>query len=145
MQAKVDSWEYIYNNNNNCIGRDLADTPEFYNNKKLPCISRNYCSPCLPTNSKVRIFLTSTDTLFIPRIEVRIDAVPGEINYIDLTFNKVGIVFSIGNPIWGNSRLTPILLNIVDYSDYLMHKNIINSITLVLYIDAITAILSRLK
>lgn len=68
----------------------------------------------LPINNQIRLLITSLDVIHsfaLPSIGIKIDAVPGRINQINLNINRPGIYFGQCSEICGvNHRFIPIVI-----------------------------------
>lgn len=132
---ELNKLQYIHDNTN-CISLNLSETLQFYNKEKLCVNSEDYCCVSLPVNTNVRIFFTSLgsySSITIPRINVTLEAIPGEVRFVDLNFNKIGSFVGIATPSCCRTEIIPIYFNIISHSDFLEHKYLINRITPVLY------------
>jgi len=84
----------------------------------------------LPILSEIRILVTAADVIHswtVPRIGVKVDAVPGRLNQLGFTPTRPGVFYGQCSEICGaNHSFIPITLEIVNYTAF---NNWISSIT----------------
>ena len=84
----------------------------------------------LPIQAQVRIIVTSADVIHswtIPRLGVKIDAIPGRLNQIGFSTPSPGVLYGQCSEICGaNHRFIPIALEIVNYKAF---NNWVSTIT----------------
>ena len=77
----------------------------------------------LPINETIRLLITSADVIHswaVPRLGVKIDAVPGRLNQIQLFRNRVGVFYGQCSEICGaNHSFIPIAVEIITLKDFL--------------------------
>lgn len=77
----------------------------------------------LPYKTDIRIIISRYDVIHswtIPRIGVRVDAIPGRLNQLSTIFNRVGIFVGQCSEICGaNHRFMPIVISVVPRLDFL--------------------------
>jgi len=122
------------------LSLNLTESLEFFNSEKLTFFVNNPSSVCLPTGKKIRLFFVSFEnicTLLIPRENIEISVVPGEIKFIDLRFSEIKKFIGLIELNHCRPNFNPIFFNIVEYSTFLEHKSTINSTVPVIYQDTI--------
>ena len=74
----------------------------------------------VPIQTMIRVGVCSSDVLHawaIPSLGLKVDAVPGRINFLNLFRNQVGLFFGQCREICGsNHRFIPITLEVVRFS-----------------------------
>jgi len=99
-------WYWEYENNENSSDRYILSNPQnFYTLERTDRI-------ILPLNSIIQLYITSRDVLHsftIPRLGVKVDAIPGRLNTLNFNINFPGIYFGQCSEICGtNHRFIPI-------------------------------------
>lgn len=87
----------------------------------------------IPFNTQIMIIITSIDVIHswtIPSINIKIDAIPGQINRSNICINKVGISFGQCSEICGiNHRFIPIIIERVTIKNFIKWvKNFLDSL-----------------
>lgn len=77
----------------------------------------------LPYKTDIRMIISRNDVIHswtIPRIGVKVDAIPGRLNQLSTIFNRVGVFVGQCSEICGaNHRFIPIVISIVPRLDFL--------------------------
>lgn len=77
----------------------------------------------LPHNIDVRMIVSSFDVIHswtIPRVGVKVDAIPGRLNQLSFIFNRVGVFVGQCSEICGaNHRFMPIIVSVISSLDFL--------------------------
>lgn len=77
----------------------------------------------LPYKAQLRILITSSDVIHswaVPRLGVKVDAVPGRLNQLRFFVNRPGIFFGQCSEICGaNHRFIPIVLEVITLEGFL--------------------------
>lgn len=77
----------------------------------------------LPINTNIRIVISRVDVIHswtIPSLGIKVDAIPGRLNQINIIFNRLGIYFGQCSEICGaNHRFIPILVSIIPRYSFL--------------------------
>lgn len=103
-------WSYEYNLKNLIFDSYLEKDSVF----RLLEVDNNLI---LPINSNVNLFISSTDVIHsfaLPRLGLKVDAIPGRLNFISINFNRCGIYYGQCSEICGlNHRFIPICFETV--------------------------------
>nr|QNV12119.1 cytochrome c oxidase subunit II [Amaurobius fenestralis] len=77
----------------------------------------------IPINTNIRMILSSVDVIHswtIPSLGMKVDAIPGRLNQINMIFNRLGIYFGQCSEICGaNHSFMPILVSVVPRYNFL--------------------------
>lgn len=77
----------------------------------------------LPYNNQIRFLINSLDVIHsfaIPRIGVKVDAVPGRLNQVRVLINRLGIFYGQCSEICGvNHSFIPIVFEVVDFYKFI--------------------------
>jgi len=83
----------------------------------------------LPARTHLRILVTSADVLHswaVPSLGIKIDACPGRLNRVPLYIKRSGIFYGQCSEICGILHgFMPIVVQVVDYSDYIEWLNLV--------------------
>uniref|UniRef100_UPI0030E4A889 cytochrome c oxidase subunit II n=1 Tax=Glyphohesione klatti TaxID=3053539 RepID=UPI0030E4A889 len=78
---------------------------------------------CLPTQTEIRLFVTSADVIHawtIPSLGVKVDAIPGRINQIPIYASRPGVFYGQCSEICGaNHSFMPIVIQFVSFEGFL--------------------------
>ena len=79
----------------------------------------------LPVNTPIRVLTSSADVIHswaVPAAGVKMDAIPGRLNQVNLYFNRVGIYYGQCSELCGvNHGFMPICLKVILPTDYNYH------------------------
>merc|ERR1712179_266757 len=141
ISSELDKFRQIYDNQC-CMSLNLRESLEFFKAEKLTFFANSDpFSVYFPLNKKVRLFFIALDsfsTLYIPKINIEIHVIPGQIKYIDLNFSELGKLTGIIDLNLCSGNYNPIFFKVIRYPDFLRHKNSINRIIPVIYKDVIS-------
>ena len=77
----------------------------------------------IPLNNQIRFLVNSSDVIHsfaIPRLGIKVDAVPGRINQISINVNRFGLFFGQCSEICGvNHRFIPIVIEVNSIYNFL--------------------------
>jgi cytochrome c oxidase subunit 2 len=77
----------------------------------------------IPINLEIRILITAADVIHswtIPRIGIKVDAVPGRLNQLGFTANRPGVFYGQCSEICGaNHSFIPIAIEVVDSNSFI--------------------------
>jgi cytochrome c oxidase subunit 2 len=79
----------------------------------------------LPYNTDIRVIISRADVIHswtLPRVGVRVDAIPGRLNQLSILFNRVGLFVGQCSEICGsNHRFMPIVVSVVPRLNFLQN------------------------
>lgn len=125
-------WEYEYNLifNKKLTGFDVDNTESIINKSfevnsfRLLDVRENFY---IPIKCQIRLLVMSDDVIHsfaVPSLGLKVDAVPGRLNQINLLVNRPGLYFGQCSEICGvNHRFIPIVLEVVSLANWI--KNFI--------------------
>nr|AZL93092.1 cytochrome c oxidase subunit 2 [Arge similis] len=115
-------WSYEFPNFNN-IDFDSFMINSNKNNKNIFRLLDVDNRTIIPNNTPIKMIVSSTDVIHswtIPSIGVKIDAIPGRLNQININFNRPGLYFGQCSEICGaNHSFMPIVMESITMNFFL--------------------------
>lgn len=117
-------WTYQYSDFENDVQIDsyILPTEELNENERFRLLEVDNRA-VLPLNTEIRVLVTAADVIHawaVPRLGVKIDAIPGRLNQTGITIARPGVFYGQCSEICGaNHSFIPIVLEAVTYQAFI--------------------------